>query len=139
MPKYLLQVNYSLDGVKGVWSQGGSARKAAGEAAAASVGGALESMYFAFGDTDVFAVADLPNNAAAAALAGGRSAPNARPPANVARLVARSSVPAMVLPPTARAILSMNASAAAPSIPDSAPKRESPAASRARRQEPATR
>ncbi len=69
MPKYLLQVNYSLDGVKGVWSQGGSARKAAGEAAAASVGGTLESMYFAFGDTDVFAVADLPNNAAAAALA----------------------------------------------------------------------
>ena len=62
MPKYLLQVNYSLDGVKGVMSQGGSARKAAGEAAAASVGGTLESMYFAFGDTDVFAVADLPSN-----------------------------------------------------------------------------
>ena len=69
MPKYLLQVNYTLDGVKGVLSKGGSARKAAAQAAAESVGGTLESMYFAFGSTDVFAVADLPDNAAAAALA----------------------------------------------------------------------
>src|SRR5688500_10664910 len=69
MPKYLLHVNYSLEGVKGVLSKGGSARRAAGQAAAASVGGTLESMYFAFGDTDVFAVADLPSNTAAAALA----------------------------------------------------------------------
>lgn len=69
MPKYLLQVNYTLDGVKGVVSKGGSARKAAAQAAAESVGGTLESLYFAFGDTDVFAVADLPDNAAAAALA----------------------------------------------------------------------
>ena len=69
MPKYLLQVSYTLDGVKGVVAKGGSARKAAAQAAAESVGGTLESLYFAFGDTDVFAVADLPDNAAAAALA----------------------------------------------------------------------
>jgi uncharacterized protein with GYD domain len=69
MPKYLLQVNYTLDGLKGVISKGGSARRAAAEAAAQSVGGTLESLYFAFGGTDVFAVADLPDNAAAAALA----------------------------------------------------------------------
>ena len=69
MPKYLLQVNYTLDGVKGVLSKGGSARKAAAQAAAESVGGTLESVYFAFGSTDVFAIADLPDNAAAAALA----------------------------------------------------------------------
>ena len=43
MPKYLLQVNYTLDGVKGVLSKGGSARKAAAQAAAESVGGTLES------------------------------------------------------------------------------------------------
>lgn len=69
MPKYLLQVSYTLDGVKGVVSKGGSARKAIAHAAAESVGGSLESYYFAFGDTDVFAIADLPDNAAAAALA----------------------------------------------------------------------
>ncbi len=69
MPKYLLQVNYTVDGVKGVLAKGGSARRAAAQAAAESVGGTMESMYFAFGTTDVFAVADLPDNAAAASLA----------------------------------------------------------------------
>ncbi len=69
MPKYMLQVTYTLEGVKGVVSKGGSARKAAARAAVESAGGTLESMYFAFGSTDVFAIADLPNNAAAAAVA----------------------------------------------------------------------
>ncbi|HEX4984179.1 MAG TPA: GYD domain-containing protein [Ilumatobacteraceae bacterium] len=69
MPKYLLQTSYTLEGAKGVVSNGGSARKAAAQAAAESVGGSLESFYFAFGDTDVFVVADLPDNSAAAALA----------------------------------------------------------------------
>jgi uncharacterized protein with GYD domain len=69
MPKYLLEVNYTVDGVKGVLSKGGSARKAAAQAAAKSVGGKLDSFYFAFGGTDVYTVADLPSNAAAAALA----------------------------------------------------------------------
>lgn len=69
MPKYLLEVNYTLEGVQGVVAKGGSARKAAAQAAAKSVGGKLDSFYFAFGKTDVFTVADLPDNAAAAALA----------------------------------------------------------------------
>jgi uncharacterized protein with GYD domain len=69
MPKYLLRVNYTLDGVKGVLAKGGSARKAAAASAAKSAGGKVESFYFAFGDTDVYCVADMPDNAAAAALA----------------------------------------------------------------------
>jgi uncharacterized protein with GYD domain len=69
MPKYLFQTSYTLDGVKGLVSKGGSARRAVAEAAAKSVGGSLESYYFAFGDTDVYVTADLPDNAAAAALA----------------------------------------------------------------------
>ena len=69
MPKFLLQVNYTLDGVKGVLSKGGSARRAAAQAAAESLGGTLESMYFAFGSTDAIAIAELPDNSAAAALA----------------------------------------------------------------------
>src|SRR3712207_3017306 len=68
MPKYLLEVSYTLDGVKGVVTKGGSARKAAAEEAVKSVRGTVESFYFAFGGTDVFTVADLPNNAAAAAV-----------------------------------------------------------------------
>ena len=69
MPKYLLEVSYTLDGVRGVMAKGGSAREQAARAAAESVGGTLESFYFAFGSADVFTVADLPDNAAAAALA----------------------------------------------------------------------
>jgi uncharacterized protein with GYD domain len=67
--KYLLQVNYTLDGVRGVLAEGGSARKAAAQAAARSAGGKVESFHFALGSTDAYVVADLPDNAAAAALA----------------------------------------------------------------------
>ena len=69
MPKYLLEVNYTLDGVRGVVAKGGSARKAAAQAAAKSLGGKLESFYFAFGGNDVYTVADMPDNTAAASLA----------------------------------------------------------------------
>ena len=69
MPKYLLEVNYTLDGVRGVVAKGGSARKTAAQAAAKSLGGKLESFYFAFGGNDVYTVADMPDNTAAAALA----------------------------------------------------------------------
>jgi uncharacterized protein with GYD domain len=69
MPKYLLEVAYTLEGVRGVVAKGGSARKAAAQATAKSVGGKVDSFYFAFGGTDVYVVADLPDNAAAAALA----------------------------------------------------------------------
>lgn len=69
MPRYLLEVDYTLDGVRGVVDKGGSARRTAAQAAAESVGGTLDAFYFAFGETDVFAIADLPDNSAAAALA----------------------------------------------------------------------
>ena len=69
MPKYLLEVDYTIDGVRTVLAKGGSARRAVAQATAKSAGGKLESFYFAFGDTDVYCVADMPDNAAAAALA----------------------------------------------------------------------
>jgi uncharacterized protein with GYD domain len=62
MPKYLLEVRYNQEGLKGVVAKGGSARVTAGTAA-------VESFYFAFGDIDVYVVADLPDNAAAASVA----------------------------------------------------------------------
>jgi uncharacterized protein with GYD domain len=69
VPKYLLQVNYTLDGVRGVLARGGTARVAAARAAAESVGGTIESFHFAFGPADAYLIADLPGNAAAAAVA----------------------------------------------------------------------
>jgi uncharacterized protein with GYD domain len=69
MPKYLIQASYTLDGVKGVQSQGGSSRRDAVARAVEGVGGSLESFYFAFGDADAYVTVELPDNEAAAAVA----------------------------------------------------------------------
>src|SRR5262245_16351798 len=75
MPKYLLKVSYSGEGLAGVMKDGGSARRAAADAIAKQVGGAVETFHFAFGDDDAFVICDLPDNKAAAPLAMTVSAP----------------------------------------------------------------
>jgi len=69
MPKYLLKVRYTTAGVRGVAAEGAASRRDAARYAVESAGGTLEAMYFAFGDADVYVIADLPDNASAAALA----------------------------------------------------------------------
>jgi uncharacterized protein with GYD domain len=69
MAKYLLELNYSSEGIKWVRENGGSAREKAGRAAVESAGGKLDSFFFAFGGTDAYAICDLADNTAAAALA----------------------------------------------------------------------
>lgn len=69
MAKFMLRVNYTADGAKGIIKDGGSIRRAVAQKAAESVGGRVESFYFAFGDTDAFVVADLPDAASAVAIA----------------------------------------------------------------------
>ncbi len=69
MPKYLIEASYTVEGVKGVQSAGGSSRRDAIAALAESVGGRLESVYFAFGERDVYTVVDLPDNESATAVA----------------------------------------------------------------------
>jgi uncharacterized protein with GYD domain len=66
MSKYLIYGSYTTEGVKGVLKEGGTARRNAAEQALKSVGGKLESFYFAFGADDVFAIVDLPDAASAA-------------------------------------------------------------------------
>ena len=68
MSKYLVQANYAGEGLKGLLKEGGSSRRAAVETLFESVGGKVESFYYAFGDTDLFVIADLPDNVTAAAL-----------------------------------------------------------------------
>ena len=67
MPKYLMQVSYTADGVKGLVKDGGSKRLAAANTLLQSLGGKIESFYYAFGETDVVVIADMPDNGAAAA------------------------------------------------------------------------
>ena len=71
MAKYLIQGSYTPDGIKGVLKEGGSGRKQAVEAALKSMGGKLESIYYAFGDSDVYVIYDAPDNVTALALAMG--------------------------------------------------------------------
>jgi uncharacterized protein with GYD domain len=67
MPKYLMQVNYVGDGLKGLLKDGGSKRRAVVEKLFKSLGASLEAYYYAFGDTDLYIIAEFPNHAAATA------------------------------------------------------------------------
>jgi uncharacterized protein with GYD domain len=68
MPKFLIQASYTLDGTKGVMKEGGTGRRSAVEQAIKGMGGKLDAFYFAFGPTDVFLIADLPDAVSAAAV-----------------------------------------------------------------------
>lgn len=68
MAKYLVIASYTTEGIKGVISRGGSARRDAVEKMAADLGGHVESFYFAFGNDDAYVVVDIPDNVAAAAI-----------------------------------------------------------------------
>ncbi len=68
MGKYLLQASYTQSGLQGLEREGGTGRRKALAEAIEGVGGSLESMYYAFGGTDLYITADLPSETAAAAL-----------------------------------------------------------------------
>jgi uncharacterized protein with GYD domain len=67
MPKYLVVASYTADGVKGVLKDGGSKRRQAAESALKSVGGKVDAFDFAFGEHDVYAIIDAPDNVSIAA------------------------------------------------------------------------
>ncbi|HEC61683.1 MAG TPA: GYD domain-containing protein [bacterium] len=69
MPKYLFQGSYIGEGLKGLLQEGGSKRRETVEQAIKGMGGVLEGFYYAFGDDDVYAIVDLPDNVSTAALA----------------------------------------------------------------------
>lgn len=66
MSKYLFQVNYVGDGIKGLLKDGGSKRREAAEKLFKAAGGKIESFYYAFGETDLYIIADFPDGASAA-------------------------------------------------------------------------
>lgn len=69
MAHYLFRAHYSQAGIQGVLKEGAASRMKAVADLTASVGGRLEAAYWAFGDDDFICIAELPNNAAAAAVA----------------------------------------------------------------------
>jgi len=69
MPRYMFTASYTVDGLKGIRAEGGSARLTAVEKLFESLGGKVEAAYWSFGHTDFICIAELPDNSAAAAAA----------------------------------------------------------------------
>ena len=61
MAKFLITASYTSEGTRGLLLEGGSGRKAALNKAVQALGGSLDAMYYAFGETDVVLIADLPD------------------------------------------------------------------------------
>ena len=68
MAKYLITASYTAEGMNGVISKGGTARRDAISKMVADLGGSVESFHFAFGDEDAYVIVDLPENVSAAAV-----------------------------------------------------------------------
>ena len=68
MPKYLIHATHTKEGLDGLLKEGGSSRRAAVDKAVQGLGGKMEAFYYAFGETDIHVIVDLPGNVAAAAL-----------------------------------------------------------------------
>ena len=68
MPKYLIQASYTAEGSKGLARDGGSKRRTVVEEMIKRSGGTMEAFYFAFGETDVYVLCDIPDIASAAAI-----------------------------------------------------------------------
>ena len=69
MPHYMFTASYTVEGLRGVRKEGGSKRIAAVERMFESLDGKLETAYWSFGHTDFICIGELPDNAAAAAVA----------------------------------------------------------------------
>jgi uncharacterized protein with GYD domain len=67
MSKYLLEVAYTIEGAKGLQKDGGTKRRQAAQTLIESLGGKLESFYFAFGEHDAVVIADMPDSVSVAA------------------------------------------------------------------------
>lgn len=69
MPKYLFEVSYTAEGMKGILKEGGTSRRTMIDKLASNMGGSLDEFYFAFGENDVYVIVDFPSNTDVAAVA----------------------------------------------------------------------
>jgi uncharacterized protein with GYD domain len=68
MAKFLFKASYTSEGTKGLLKEGGSQRRAAVQKLAHGLGGSIDAFYYAFGEHDVYVIADLPDAASSIAL-----------------------------------------------------------------------
>jgi uncharacterized protein with GYD domain len=68
MPKFLMEASYTMEGAKGLASEGGSSRRKTVEETVKGLRGTLEAFYYAFGSSDVILIVDLQDAVTAAAV-----------------------------------------------------------------------
>lgn len=68
MQKYLWLVSYTTDGTKGLLHEGGTSRREIVTKLISDLGGKIDAFYYAFGETDVVVIAEVPDEATAAAV-----------------------------------------------------------------------
>jgi uncharacterized protein with GYD domain len=71
MAKYLVNATYTAEGTQGLLKEGGTSRQKLIEEMVVKLGGSLECFYYCFGNSDVIAIADVPDSATAAAISMG--------------------------------------------------------------------
>ena len=59
MAKFMIKASYNAEGARGLAKEGGSKRRSAVQKIVESMGGKLECFYYAYGDTDVYAICDF--------------------------------------------------------------------------------
>ena len=69
MRRFMFKVSYSREGMQGVLEEGAASRVTTIEKMAADMGGSIASFDFAFGETDVYVIAEMPDEITAAAVA----------------------------------------------------------------------
>ena len=68
MPHYLWTGSYTVEGTKGLMKEGGTKRRDLVEQMIAKAGGKLHAFYFAFGESDIYGIAEFPDAATATAV-----------------------------------------------------------------------
>jgi uncharacterized protein with GYD domain len=58
----MVQTTHTVEGLKGLIKEGGTKRRKAVKRLIEDLGGTLEAYYYAFGETDLYIVADMPDN-----------------------------------------------------------------------------
>ena len=95
MPKFLIEGSYTSEGLRGLAKEKASGRQAVLNEALKSIGGELEGIYYAFGDTDVYVLCECPDNVSVAALSLAASSTG---------LVRTKTIPLMTVEETDRAL-----------------------------------
>lgn len=68
MAKFLIKASYTPEGAQGLLREGGTSRRAVVADMVQRLDGKLEAFYFGYGEADVYAIVDMPDETSAVAV-----------------------------------------------------------------------